>query len=119
MTKQYSDFNRCVITVTGKTSSYMGVIIKKQEKLDIMSFAPEERDESLWINSDGTITATNKDYADALASYEMKQIAATIGKYKADWATMFSWILGKICSETQTHLFRCKDWLAIADERYP
>jgi len=118
MTKQYSDFNRCVITVAGKTSSYMvGVSIEQQEKLDIMSFAPEERDESLWTNNDGTINKIKKDYADGMASYEMKQISGTFGKYKTDWVTMFPWILGQICPETLAHLFRFKDWLSIADEK--
>jgi len=99
------------------SSSYMGVSIEHQEKQDIKSFAPEERDESLWTNSDGTINDSKIDYADALASYEMKQISATIGKYKTDWVAMFSCILGQICPDTQAHLFRFKDWLSIADER--
>jgi len=109
MTKQYSDFNRCVITMVGKTGSLMGVSIERQEKLGYMSFIPKERDETDWTDNDGKFNQSKKDYADGMASYELKQISVTIRKYKNDWNTMFPWILGQVCPDTQVHLFRFKD----------
>ena len=54
-TKQYNDFSRCVITVAGKISVYMGESIDQQEKIGFMAFKPEPKDQRDWTDDDRNI----------------------------------------------------------------
>ena len=121
MTKQFTVFTNSVITVSGKISEEMGISIAQQSKLSCTHFMPEPEDDSEWTNDDGTIDEDKKKFVEKLNEFNsnMKAVAASLAKYALDWKTMFPWIFGQLCTETQQRLMRSKNWASISAERDP
>ena len=121
MTEQFNKFNSSVITVSGKISEEMGISIAQQSKLSCTHFMPEKQDPSIWTNVDGTIDEEKKKFVDELYKHNsgIKIVYASIKKYETDWKTMFPWIFGQLCPETQQRLMRSKDWESINEDRDP
>ena len=107
--EQFTEFSRRLNIMTEKISIHMGKLIEQQEKIGFMAFRPEPRDPLEWADADGNIDPDGKKFADDIVKLEMKQVSASLRKYKTDWTTIFPWIYGQMCPKTQQRLMRSKN----------